>query len=104
MSFQEFLHGLYEFLHFVCVYYATILGFCALMSVIVIGIIMLLRSTLLSKSIFGKAALWALMIPCLFCGKLHFYVETKLGVKLIVFVASTNVLVTANHPCQMAYV
>jgi hypothetical protein len=52
------------------------------MSVIVIGIIMLLRSTLLSKSIFGKAALWALMIPCLFCGKLHFYVETKLGVKL----------------------
>ena len=82
MSFQEFLHGLYEFLHFVCVYYATILGFCALMSVIVIGIIMLLRSTLLSKSIFGKAALWALMIPCLFCGKLHFYVETKLGVKL----------------------
>ena len=82
MSFQEFLHGLYEFLHFVCVYYATILGFCALMSVIVIGIIMLLRSTLLSRSIFGKAALWGLVIPCLFCGKLHFYVETKLGVKL----------------------
>ena len=82
MSLQMFLHDLYEFFHFVCVYFATILGFCALMSVIVIGIIMLLRSTLLSKSIFGKAALWALMIPCLFCGKLHFYVETKLGVKL----------------------
>ena len=82
MSLHMFLNGLYEFFHFVCVYYATILGFCALMSVIVIGIIMLLRSTLLSKSIFGKAALWALMIPCLFCGKLHFYVETKLGIKL----------------------
>ena len=79
---QLFLQNLYHFINFVCVYFATILGFCALMSVIVIGIIMLLRSTLLSKSIFGKAALWALMIPCLFCGKLHFYVETKLGAKL----------------------
>ncbi|XME03315.1 M56 family metallopeptidase [Lachnospiraceae bacterium C1.1] len=82
MSLQMFLHDLYDFLRFVCVYYATILGFCALMSVTVIGIIMLLRSTLLSGSIFGKAALWVLMIPCLFCGKLHFYVESEAGVKL----------------------
>ena len=85
MSIQMFIHDLYEFLHFVCVYYVTILGFCMLISIAVAGIILVLRSTVFSKRVFGKAALWALMIPCLFCGKLHMFFETKIGVKIFLW-------------------
>ena len=80
-----FFNELYGFLEFVCVYFATILGFCAIMSIFVLGIIMLLRSTLLSKSVFGKAALWCLLIPVIFCGKLHVYFETKAGLYLMLW-------------------
>ncbi len=79
---QQFYHSLCEFFHFVWIYYTTILGFCMFISAIVMGSIMVLRSTLFSKSVFGKAALWTLMIPCLFCGKLHLFFENKIGVKL----------------------
>ena len=79
---QHFFHSLYEFFHFVWIYYTTILGFCMFISVIIMGSIMVLRSTLFSKSVFGKAALWTLMIPCLFCGKLHLFFENRIGVKL----------------------
>ena len=77
-----FFNELYRFLEFVCVYYSTILGFCAIISVFVLGIIMILRSTLFSKSIFGKGALWCLLIPVIFCGKLHAYFETYIGIRM----------------------
>ena len=77
-----FFNELYKFFEFVCVYFATILGFCAIISIFVLGIIMILRSTLLSKSVFGKAALWCLLIPVVFCGKLHAYFETYIGFRL----------------------
>ena len=77
-----FFNELYRFLEFVCVYFSTILGFCAIISVLVLGIIMILRSTLFTKSIFGKGALWCLLIPVIFCGKLHAYFETHIGVRL----------------------
>ncbi len=77
-----FFNELYSFLEFVCVYYSTILGFCAIISVFALGIIMILRSTLLSKSIFGRGVLWCLLIPVIFCGKLHVFFETRVGVRL----------------------
>ncbi len=77
-----FFNELYGFLEFVCVYFATILGFCAIISVFVLGIIMILRSTLFTKSTFGKGALWCLLIPVIFCGKLHVYFETGIGIRL----------------------
>ncbi|MBE5823957.1 MAG: M56 family metallopeptidase [Butyrivibrio sp.] len=77
-----FFNELYGFLEFVCVYYSTILGFCAIISVFVLGIIMTLRSTLFSGSTFVKGALWCLLIPVLFCGKLHAFFETRAGVRL----------------------
>ena len=80
-----FFNKLYGFLEFVCVYFATILGFCAIISILVLGIIMILRSTLFSKSVFGKAALWCLLIPVIFCGKLHVYYETKAGLYLMLW-------------------
>ena len=49
-----FFNELYKFFEFVCVYFATILGFCAIISIFVLGIIMILRSTLLSKSILER--------------------------------------------------
>ena len=80
---QMFFNRLYMFLEFVCVYYSTILGFCAIISVFVIGIIMLLRSTVFARSVFGKGALWCMLIPVLFCGKLRVYFETRVGVRTI---------------------
>lgn len=77
-----FFHELYIFLEFVFVYYATILGFCTILSVFVLGIIMILRGTVFTKYIFGKGALWCLLIPVIFCGKLHFYYRTKVGTRL----------------------
>ena len=79
---QLFFYDLYQFLRFVCVYYATILGFCMVISIWALGIIMLLRGTLFSKYVYGKAALWMLVVPCLFCGKLHLYFENRVGVRL----------------------
>ena len=79
---QQFLYNLSTFCRFLMVYYSTILGFCALISVIVMGFILILRSTVFSESVFGKVALWAMMIPCLFCGKLHLFFENKIGVRL----------------------
>jgi len=77
-----FFNELYRFLEFVCVYYSTILGFCAIVSVFALGIIMILRSTLLSKTIFGRGVLWCLLIPVIFCGKLHVFFGTQVGVRL----------------------
>ena len=80
---QMFFNRLYMFLEFVCAYYSTILGFCAIVSIFVIGIIMLLRSTVFARSVFGKGALWCMLIPVLFCGKLRVYFETRVGVRTI---------------------
>ncbi len=77
-----FFNQLYSFLEFVCVYYSTILGFCVIISVFVLGIIMILRSTLFARSIFGKGALWCLLIPVIFSGKLHAYFETHIGIRM----------------------
>lgn len=79
---QQFLYDLFSFCRFVMVYYTTILGFCALISMMVLVFIMILRSTFFSGSVFGKAALWTLVIPCLFCGKLHLFFENRIGVRL----------------------
>ena len=80
-----FFNELYSFFEFVCVYFSTILGFCTIISVFVLGIIMILRSTLFAKAIFGKGALWCLLIPVIFCGKLHVYFETKAGLYLMLW-------------------
>ena len=85
MSQIMFISELYQFLRFVCVYYATTLGFCAIMSYFVIGIIMLLRKEVFRNCVFGKAALWSLMILVLFCGKLHVYFENKIGVRFFLW-------------------
>ncbi len=79
---QLFFYELYGFLEFVCVYYSTILGFCAIISVFVLGVIMTLRSSLFSRMVFGKGVLWCMLIPVIFCGKLHAYYSTPLGVKV----------------------
>ncbi len=79
---QQFFHNLYSLLQFIMVYYSTILGFCTLISVIVMGFILILRCTVFSESVFGRSALWALIIPCIFCGKLHLYFESRIGVRL----------------------
>ncbi|MCR5775178.1 MAG: M56 family metallopeptidase [Lachnospiraceae bacterium] len=77
-----FFNGLYGFIEFTGVYYSTILGFCVIISVFVLGMIMILRGTLFARSVFGKGALWCLLIPVVFCGKLHAFFMTDLGIRL----------------------
>ena len=77
------MQGMPMFFEFVCVYYSTILGFCAIISFFVMGIIMALRSSVFAGHVFGRAALWCMLIPVLFCGKLRAYFETRIGVHTI---------------------
>lgn len=83
MSEVAVMQGMPMFFEFVCVYYSTILGFCAIISFFVMGIIMALRSSVFAGHVFGKAALWCMLIPVLFCGKLRAYFETRIGVHTI---------------------
>ncbi|SDB25955.1 BlaR1 peptidase M56 [Butyrivibrio sp. INlla16] len=76
---QQFFTNISQFFEFLVVYYSIILGFCALISVLVLGIIMFLRKTVLADRVFAKAASWGLLILCLFCGKLKLIFETKAG-------------------------
>ena len=83
MSEVAVMQGMPMFFEFVCVYYSTILGFCAIISFFVMGIIMALRSSVFAGHVFGRAALWCMLIPVLFCGKLRAYFETRIGVHTI---------------------
>ena len=59
-------------LDFCAVYFMTLLGRCALFSLPVLGIILLLR-WLLRNNTFAKGAVWAAMLPVLLVGRLNVY-------------------------------
>ncbi len=58
---------------FCAVYFMTLLGRCAIFSLPVLGIILLLRKTVLQHSTFAKGAVWAAMLPVLLVGRLGVY-------------------------------
>ena len=58
---------------FCAVYFMTLLGRCAIFSLPVLGIILLLRKTALRRSTFAKGAVWASMLPVLLVGRLSVY-------------------------------
>lgn len=71
-----------EFLNLCAVYYTIQLVRCGLISFIVSAIIFLLRKTLFKHTVFLKGALWCLLIPVLFVGKMKFFYENKIGFTL----------------------
>ena len=58
---------------FCAVYFMTLLGRCAMVSLPVLGVILLLRKTALRRSTFAKGAVWAIMLPVLLVGRLSVY-------------------------------
>lgn len=75
------LHRTLQFLNVCAVYYVVQLGKCAMISAVVLAAILLLRKSLLRQTVFLKGALWCLLIPASFVGKLRFFYETRVGVR-----------------------
>ncbi len=70
-------------LNFCAVYFATLLGRCAILSLPVLGIVLLLRITVLQNTTFAKGAIWAALAPVLLLGKLAVYYESRLFLPLL---------------------
>lgn len=66
-------------INFCILYYAILLVRCALVSVAVFAIVITLRKTILRNSVFPKGAVWALLIPVLFAGKMKVFDESRAG-------------------------
>ena len=62
-----------SFFHMGAAYYAIQLVRCVLISFAVFAVILLLRKTLLKNRGFLKGALWSLLLPVLFAGKMKFF-------------------------------
>lgn len=85
MTIAQFFDVFRQFLDFCAVYYVIQLGRCALFSFVILGIVFLLRKTILKNRIFLKGAIWSLFVPVLFVGKLKWFYETKPGVWLFLW-------------------
>ncbi|MCM1500161.1 MAG: M56 family metallopeptidase [Clostridium sp.] len=82
MMLQEFLDRGIQFLNICSVYYAVQLVRCVLFSVLVFAFVFALRKTLLKNRVFLKGAIWSLFIPVLFVGRMKFFYENRIGVRL----------------------
>ncbi len=71
-----------RFLNLCAVYYVIQLVRCVLFSFVVFAFVFALRKTVLKNKIFLKSALWSMFIPVLFVGKMKFFYENRIGVKL----------------------
>ncbi len=79
MTVREFGVFILQFLHVGSVYYAMQLVRCALLSYAVFALICLLRKTAGRNRVFLKGALWSLLVPVLFTGRMKFFYESRIG-------------------------
>ena len=80
------LHLTLSMIDFCAVYFMTLLGRCAALSFPVVGIVLLLRTTALRNCIFAKGAIWAVLVPVLFLGRLGIYYSgSKLYLPLLLW-------------------
>ncbi|MCI9441767.1 MAG: M56 family metallopeptidase [Ruminococcus sp.] len=82
MTVQVFWDKGIQFLNLCTVYYAVQIIRCVLFSVIVFIVIFFLRKTVFENHVFIKGALWSMLIPVLFTGRMKFFYENRAGVKL----------------------
>ncbi len=66
-----------ELLSFVTIYYTTILSRCAIVSVPMVLLVLLLRKTVLKNAVFLKGALWSVFLFLPFFGKLRAYYDFR---------------------------
>ncbi len=78
----EFWDNGIRFFNLCSVYYVVQIIRCVLFSVIVFICVLILRKTVLKNKVFLKGALWSLFIPVLFIGRLKFFYESRIGVRL----------------------
>lgn len=71
-----------QFADAIFIYFAEFLGRSAIISVAVMAVILILRKTVLKRNVFGKGLIWGLLVPVLFVGKLKFFYETIIGLRM----------------------
>ena len=74
MSFWSYA---FAFPDFCAVYFVTLLGRCAVLSLPVLGLVLLLRKTVWRRSVFARGAAWAVLLPVLLLGKLDIYYKSR---------------------------
>ena len=72
-----------SFLDFCAVYFATLLGRCAALSLPVLGLVVLLRKTVWKQNVFARGAAWAALLPAPLLGKLGVYYESRAFLPLL---------------------
>ena len=82
MTVTEIWNNGIQFFDLCTVYYAVQLVRCVLLSFVAFACVFTLRKTPLKNRVFLKGALWSLFIPVLFVGKMKFFYENRIGVKL----------------------
>lgn len=82
MTVTEIWNNGIQFFNLCTVYYVVQLVRCVLLSFVVFACVFTLRKTALKNRVFLKGALWSLFIPALFVGKMKFFYENRIGVKL----------------------
>lgn len=82
MTWQMYLQVYWKWLDACFIYFVELLGRSAMVSLALIAMILLLRKTVFRNAVFGRGMIWLLLVPALFAGKLKFYYETRLGIKM----------------------
>ena len=72
-----------EVVDFCAVYWATLLGRCAMLSVPVLGIVLLLRGTVCRERVFLRGAVWAALLPVPSLGSLAVFYESRVFLPLL---------------------
>lgn len=73
MPLQDIIYFTKQFIYVESAYWCIKLGYCAIASFFVFGLIFLLRRTVFKNSAFAKGMVWILLLPVLFMGKIKLY-------------------------------
>lgn len=74
---SDWLRSISGILDFGAAYFTTQLVHCAVVSFVLIGLVMLLRGTVLSEHVFLRGMLWMLFLPVPFLGRLKLFYENE---------------------------
>lgn len=85
MTIQEFWLGFVNYINASALYIVMLLGRSAFLSLPVLLAVLVLRRTVFKKAVFLKGMLWCLFLPLPFIGKMRFFYESSIGIRLFVW-------------------
>ena len=85
------MEGFLNTLDFISVYFTILLLRSAVLIMPVLAVILLLRRTVLRGRVFVCEALWSMVIPVLFIGRLRLFYESELPVRAMIWIQSMAV-------------